>query len=869
MEGSEDLRFRVLGPVSAWRDGAELDLGGPQQRLLLALLVVEFGNRLSIDRLIESIWSDVPPTTARKTLQVYVSHLRSSLGEGCIQTAMGGYQLVGGQVDARTFEERAAQGRQRTSDDPYMAVQVLAEALGMWAGSPYAGFEDNDTVLAEIRRLEELRVSTLEARISAELASGAGASLIAELESLALEYPLRERFRAQLMLALYRADRQADALRVFRQTRDYMIEELGIEPGRELWDVEQRILDQDPDLVPSSEPIGGIPIRAIRGYELRDLVRGRVGRVYRAFDRGSKQTVAVKVIPPKVSGRRAYLQQFESTAQLLSRLEHSLIVPLLDYWREPEGAYLVSDWMPGGSLRSALGEGRPWAQDPTLTLIDQVGEALSHAHRSGVTHGGLKPENVLFDDAGAAHLGDFPILPWREGPYVAPEVRQAQEPTSQSDIYAFGLIIHELLTGSLPPDGRPSRLLAPELQDAIKNATATDPRNRFDRVEDLVRAVRRATGSDVTTVAPFDRGVVSAIRNPYKGLRAFQEADAADFFGREAMVDDVIQKAAEHPLLTVVGPSGCGKSSLVKAGLIPALRDRARGRPALITEMYPGRYPFEELERALLRVAGDWPEQGMAADLASDRNGLSRLAKQILPDDDTELILIIDQFEELFSLLVDEDTRVLFLQSLATAADEASFQLVIVLTLRADFFDRPLEYGEFGKLLEEGVLPLATPSRRELAQAVSRPAHRAGLELEEGLVSEIVSDVADQPGALPLMQFALTEMVERSETQTLTIEDYHRRGGVGGAIGARAEEIYQQQSESARLALQQAFLRLVHVDEHDAYTRRRVRRSELASLNVDQTALSSGLQAFASARLLTFDRDPITRGPTVEVAHEA
>lgn len=870
MDTLEGARFRVLGPVAAWLDGRSANLGNPQQRLTLALLLMEFGTQVSMERLIDGVWGDDPPATARKTLQVYISHLRAALGDGCIESGMRGYALVAGRVDATEFEDLAARGREVTVSDPPRGAELLASALGLWAGSPYEDFADNLALSAEIARLEELRVSTLESRIAADLKAGGSAALIGELESLAREYPLREGFRSQLMLALYRSGRQAEALRVFRQTRDYLVEELGIEPGPELWSLEQRILDQDPALMPTTTKRDVVPIRAIRGYELREEVgRGSAGRVYRAFGRDGNRAVAVKVIDRELSASGEHLGRFESTVQLLARIDHPHIVSLDDCWREPDGAYLVWRWMPGGSLRDSLREGRPWAQDPALNLIRQIGSALDYAHRNGIVHGGLKPENILLDETGAGYLADFPIVTLREGPYVAPEVTEKGQSTARSDIYSFGLVIHELLTGSLPHRGHPSRLLSAEVQRVIARATAVDPDDRFNRAEEVVRAVRQATGSDVVALADSDGSSVRVIENPYKGLRAFQEADAADFFGRDEMVRAVLEKAESVPLVAVVGPSGSGKSSLVRAGVIPELRKGDRGRPALITDMYPGSYPFEELETALRRVAVDWPERGVIEELTSDPRGLLRVIKQILPDDDSDLVLVIDQFEEVFSLVDDEATRGLFLQSLATVGGDTRRRVLVIVTLRADFFDRPLQYGEFGKLLEEGAVPLAVPSRKDLAQAVSQPARRAGLELEDGLVSEVVSDVADQPGALPLMQFALTEMVDHKDDHLLTIEGYRRRGGVEGALGSRAEDVYLQLSEPARAAVQQVFLRLVHVDDHGVYTRRRVRRSELAALDVDQGALSSGLQVLASARLLTFDRDPVTRGATVEVAHEA
>ena len=180
----------------------------------------------------------------------------------------------------------------------------------------------------------------------------------------------------------------------------------------------------------------------------------------------------------------------------------------------------------------------------------------------------------------------------------------------------------------------------------------------------------------------------------------------------------------------------------------------------LITEMYPGSYPFEELESALLRVAVT-PTAGSMADLLGDDRGLLRVAKQILPDDDSELLLVIDQFEELFSLTMDADAREHFLASLVEVVHDERSRVRIVVTMRADYFDRPLDHAEFGDVFGNGFVPIATPREHELAAAIARPAEPAGLEFEPGLVARIVRDVADQPGALPLMQYALTTLVDQ------------------------------------------------------------------------------------------------------------
>ena len=299
--------------------------------------------------------------------------------------------------------------------------------------------------------------------------------------------------------------------------------------------------------------------------------------------------------------------------------------------------------------------------------------------------------------------------------------------------------------------------------------------------------------------------------------------------------------------------------------------------------MVPGAHPLEELERALMGIAIN-PDLKLQEQLAKDSFGLLRAAWMALPGKESELLLVIDQFEELFILVEDESERAHFLELLHTAVTDQDSIVRVVVTLRADFYDRPLMYSDFGHLVEAHsaiVLPLTAD---ELEQAVRTPAERVGAVLEKGLEAMIIADVADQPGTLPLLQYALTELFERREGRMLTNETYLAIGGVLGALGRRAEEVYYGLDPEAKDAGRQLFLRLVTLGEGAEDTRRRVLRTELERLSRGQgvgdkeqgigdrgqgIGISEVIDAFGGARLLSFDRDPVTREPTVEVAHEA
>src|SRR5262249_47997065 len=238
-----------------------------------------------------------------------------------------------------------------------------------------------------------------------------------------------------------------------------------------------------------------------------------------------------------------------------------------------------------------------------------------------------------------------------------------------------------------------------------------------------------------------------AVENPYKGLRAFQEADAPDFFGREMLTQLLLARMQERGqfarFLAVVGPSGSGKSSLVRAGLIPALKRGALpgSQNWFVVEMFPGAHPVEELAQALLRVAVE-PPNNLVEPLKLDEHGLLRLVDQVVPGaDETEVVLLIDQFEELFTLVEDVAVRTHFLSSLINAVTDPYSRIRVIVTLRADFYDRPLLYPGFSELMRartEVVVPLAPD---EIKQAIVSPAERRGLKVDPELVEAIVSDV--------------------------------------------------------------------------------------------------------------------------------
>jgi len=638
---------------------------------------------------------------------------------------------------------------------------------------------------------------------------------------------------------------------------------------------------------PGGMTMNDLSNRTIKGYELRERVgAGGFGVVYRAYQPLIGREVAVKVILPQYANQPDFIRRFEVEAQLIARLEHPHIVPLYDYWRDPEGAYLVMRWL-RGSLHDSLRRG-VWSAEAVARLLDQVAAGLTVAHREGIVHRDLKPDNILLDEDDNAYLADFGIakdvnvgdISTEIGAdsmvgspaYIAPEQIRGEKVSPRADIYSLGLVVYEALTSEKPFSAATTSYelfnhhlnvqlplittccpnLPIALNEVLQTATAKDLQRRYanvlrfaaafraalpmigrvsvqpipdpltERELDVLRlmiedqsneaiaqklvlsvatvrwyvkqiyskldvhsrrqAITRARllnlcdksgaltpktiplpASDLTPDTTIVK-VATQLINPYKGLRAFQEADAANFFGRAALTEHLLARLTAQDegsrFLFVVGPSGSGKSSTIRAGLIPALRSGGLPNSGrwFITEMLPGTHPFEELEAALLRVAIA-PQPGLVEGLLEDRRGLVRAAKRILPaDQDVELVLVIDQFEELFTLLNDEKIRAHFIDNLLSAVTDPQSRVRLILTLRADFYDKPLLYPHLAELMcshTEIVVPLTA---NELERAIVGPAERAGLLLETGLVTTIVHDIGEQPGMLPLLQYMLTEL---------------------------------------------------------------------------------------------------------------
>jgi WD40 repeat protein len=557
---------------------------------------------------------------------------------------------------------------------------------------------------------------------------------------------------------------------------------------------------------------------------------------------------------------------------LVASLEHPHIVSIYDYWRDADGAYVVGPYLAGRSLADGTFATMSMAQ--VIKIASQVGSALSYAHRQGVVHRDVKPANILLDSDGNAYLADFGIaaraveaatgVQSKSVGYRAPEDRDGDAVDHRSDLYALAAVVARLLVGT-PPERLEMSALDERVRDVLARGLAVDPDDRYNSVDEFLEQFTTRAGGTAVALTPASH------RNPYKGLAAFSQHDSPDFFGRTDEIERLVLMVGENRLSAVIGPSGSGKSSLTLAGLLPALAAGAiSGSEAWISvRAVPGGYPFDELAIALSALSTE-PLSALSTELAADDGkGLLRIAKRTGQELQGELVIVIDQYEELFTLVGDDAVRDQFATGLVTAATDPASRVRIVLTLRADFFHQVLTQPVLGPIIGRVHLALAPLDADGIRLAIVEPAARAGLEFEPGLPERIVADLKDQPGSLPLLQFTLDRLAVAATDGFIADNQYTELGGVKGALADRAEGIFQGLTDNQKDAAQQTFTRLLSVSDEADDVRRRVRMTELESLGLAAADLRAVIDNFGKERLLTFDVDPTTRGATVEVAHEA
>ncbi len=820
------------------------------------MLALRANRTVSAEELIDGLWAERPPQSAAKNVQLHVSRLRKALGsDDCgasIVTHGRGYELKLPQeaVDAVRFEQLVERARREAEQG--IADGAARGALELWRGAPLADVASEPFAGPEIRRLEELHLRALELSIDAELAAGRHGEVIGRLEALLPEHPLNERFYAQRMLALHRAGRRSEALDAYRQAHRTLTDEIGIEPGPELRRLQEQILAQDPALeapVPTEELPpqleGGSPLLAGRERELAWL------RARWAESASSRPRIAFVSGPAGIGKTRL-------AAELAATLRRAGATVL----------YAGGSGGPDAALHAIRRADE--SERATLLVLDDADDA-SPAVLEAAAELAAKPQDSPLlivalhqDERGSPALAELAraaasrLALDRLGVEAVAEIAALYAPAD-----GVAIPVERLIAES---EGVPLRVhraasawaqgqAAEQLEGAVGKAVVDQSGLRTARakvagsVADL-QVVRERTQLYAVSEPP-DPSTPEVC--PFRGLAPFEAAQAEYFFGRERLVAALVARLVGSALLAVFGPSGSGKSSLLRAGLLPALANGVlpgseRWRQVLIR---PGAHPLAELGRALERLAPGQRENNGDDPLAAALGSLA-------PDE--RLILAVDQFEELFTACRDEGERAGFAEALVSIADDPDQRAGVVLAIRADFYGRCADYRGLSAQISANQVLVGPLTRDELRQAIELPAQRAGLRVEPAVVSELIDDVADRPGGLPLLSTALLELWEARSGRTLRHASYVASGGVSGAVARLAERAYRGLSETQRERARAILLRLADA-EQPTPVRRRV---ALASLEAERDEdAASALAALTESRLVTVDEG------TVEVAHEA
>jgi WD40 repeat protein/DNA-binding SARP family transcriptional activator/energy-coupling factor transporter ATP-binding protein EcfA2 len=881
------LSFRVLGPLEIERDGRVVAVGGPKERLVLAVLIAGTGTVVSVDALVDAVWGERPPRTAERTIHAYIARLRRALEPRhqpggmptVIETVGRGYRLAidPDQLDAGRFEQVARSGAdQLRAGDAAAAVTALHAALAEWRGGAYEGLADVGPCAAEATRLESLRLTAVEDRVDADLATGQTAALVAEVEAAVAEQPFRERRWGQLMVALYRSGRQGDALAAYQRARRVLVDELGIEPGPELRRLEAAILDQDPDLdwTPGSarptEP-GGLPLALAAvgsAFVGREREIGWLQSAWAAAAGGDGGFVSI--LGPEGAGKTRLVAELARAAHgdgavvLYGRCDHAhqSVRALLDQALGSAGASIgqVDPAGEGADLATAVAGHLPiWAGGrPVMLALDDlhvanaetlefvadlagwcratpmliVGAFRNDGPVSADRDGGDADSNgsrLVLGPLGHDDIADICRIYEPDG-WTAEDVQRVAEMSE-----GIPLLVHE--QASTLARNRTARRVeqAAGRLAATRGRLLTSRGEVADGIETIQRLLEQRRAQLAGRQAQRQAVAVASLAGcPYKGLARFEASDADNFFGRERLVAELVARVSEASLVTVVGPSGSGKSSLLRAGLLPALAAGVLtgAEPWRTVALCPGAHPTEELAARLDRApAGGAPQA-----------------------------VLVDQFEETFTLGAGPGEQVEFIDRLLALSREPS--TTVVLAVRADHLGRCAAHAELATQLAGNDVLVGPMRDSELRRTVELPAKRAGLEIEAGLVEVIVGDVAGRAGALPLLSTALAETWERREGRRLTLVGYRAAGGVNGALARLAEDGYAAIPAPARPAARRILLRLCDAGEDAAFDLRR--RLPLADVVDDSDHDGrAALDALADRRLLAVD------GDTVEVAHES
>ena len=662
------------------------------------------------------------------------------------------------------------------------------------------------------------------------------------------------------------------------------------------------------------------PGTRIKQYELiRELGAGGMGVVYAARDLRLGRRVAMKFLRHV---DRDVIDRFLVEARATAQCNHDNIVIIyeVDEW---EGMpYMVLEFVDGRPLRDLvgpLGDEIALPSSRVIELMLPIARALARAHELGIVHRDRKPENVLVSTAGQVKVLDFGIAkalgspdaaPRRTGylaavaapnltltaegamvgtlPYMSPEQLGVDEVDHRSDLFSAGVMMFEMLAGRHPveplaSDALIGALLSAEPLPSIRTVVPDLP-------ELLVRLVdgclRKAKAERIGSAAELASGLeqlrpgrtgrqLADGESPYPGLTAFQEQDANRFFGRARDITRMVARVRELPLSAIIGPSGVGKSSFIRAGVGPALK--ASGETWDVITLRPGRHPLAALAGVIERLSSrtNPTSSGRAVGheqvlerLRTEPGYLGVTLRARATATSSHMLLFIDQFEELYTLVPDAAERQAFTAALGAVADDTASPLRVVVSMRSDFLDRVGENARFMEELSRGLVFLSAPDRDGLREALEQPVEMVGFRYEHpAMVGDMLDALAHTPGALPLLQFAAAKLWDARDRdrRMLTQASYQAIGGITGALATHADEVVRNMDSAAQRLTQTVFRQLVTPER----TRAIVELADLRALSADGDALARVIDQLVAARLLVVQTRGDGSGGSVEIVHES
>jgi serine/threonine protein kinase len=663
-------------------------------------------------------------------------------------------------------------------------------------------------------------------------------------------------------------------------------------------------------------------------YELiRLLGRGGMGSVFLARDNKLGRRVAIKFLHTQDAD---LTKRFVLEARTTARFSHENIVIIYEVDEHQGQPFMVLEYLQGQPLTQMISEGKGLPPARAVELMVPVVRALASAHAQSIVHRDLKFDNVFVTDSGMIKVLDFGIAKVLQGAgeqlptqpsmgaapapilqpdgddgtagnseltrhgtimgtlaFMSPEQWRGVGIDNRADIWAAGIMLFRMLSGKHPLAPLTGMALSvtarlqepmPKLHEAapglplplcevVDRCLAKKKEDRWPDAHSLLRALEPFLPGRYTRELKIDE-------SPYAGLSSFQEADADRFFGRSSEIAAVVNRIRDVPLVGIVGPSGTGKSSFVRAGIVPTLKRSGENWEALVIR--PGRKPIAALADVVTSlvstsssVADDLKEQSkVVARLAQEPGYMGSVLRSRARREKRNILVFVDQFEELYTLVADAKERRTFTQCLASIADDATSPTRVVLSIRSDFLDRVPEDPSFMAELSKGLFFLTAPASSGLRDALVQPAEMAGYHFEnESIVNDMLGHLKSTQGALPLLQFAASKLWESRDPtkKLLTQASYDIMGGIAGALAVHADSVLTEMSPQARTLARTLFLRLITPER----TRAIVSIDELRELVQDAAGVQRIIDQLVQARLLVVQTAAGGSGASVEIVHES